>query len=219
MSEPKDGDPQLKAQSLMSSRGTVVVPRAVRQALGLQPGDWVEFVQTSQGVVVRPGRRAMQGVAFDVGVETLIMPRQGPIADVPVGSIAPRTDVLPLVLIVDDSAVVRKVAQRLLERAGLQCVLATDGVDALAQLQRLTPHAMLVDIEMPRMDGLTFTRTVRATPFLAHIPIIIISSHVDEGHQRAARELGVEVYLGKPYDERELVEHVRRFVRQSVPSL
>jgi AbrB family looped-hinge helix DNA binding protein len=207
----------------VSSRGTVVIPRAVRQALGLRPGDWVEFVSTPSGIVMKPGRRAVPRNEFDVGGETVpvsepvMRPPMRPAAPA-VGSIAPRTDKLPLVLVVDDSAVVRKVAQRLLERAGLEVVLATDGVDALAQLQRLTPHAMLVDIEMPRMDGLTFTRTVRATPFLAHIPIIIISSHVDAAHRDAARDLGVEVYLGKPYEERELVEHVRRFVRLAVPS-
>lgn len=119
---------------------------------------------------------------------------------------------VPAILVVDDSAVVRKVAQRLMEREGWECVLASDGLDALGQLQHSTPSVMLVDIEMPRMDGLTFAREVRRTPHLTHVPIIVISSYTYDEYRETAQALGIDVYLSKPYDARELVSHVRRFI-------
>ena len=128
----------------------------------------------------------------------------------------PDYEALPTVMVVDDSATVRKVAQRLLEREGYQVVLASDGVDALKQLQALTPHLMLVDIEMPRMDGFEFSRAVRASRQLRHVPIIIISSYVDEPHRATARAIGVDEYLGKPYEASELLAHVRALLARAM---
>jgi len=106
-----------------------------------------------------------------------------------------------VIMVVDDSLTVRRVTQRLLEREGYQVVLAKDGVDALEQLQGLTPSLMLVDIEMPRMDGFDLTRNVRDDMRTSAIPIIMITSRSADKHRNYALELGVDAYLGKPFQE------------------
>ena len=116
----------------------------------------------------------------------------------------------PVIMVVDDSLTVRKITSRLLTREGFHVVTAKDGVDALQQLQEIKPAVMLVDIEMPRMDGFEFTRTIRATPETRNIPIVMITSRTAEKHRKAAFDLGVNVFLGKPFQEDELLEHVRR---------
>jgi chemosensory pili system protein ChpA (sensor histidine kinase/response regulator) len=113
---------------------------------------------------------------------------------------------LPTVMVVDDSLTVRRVTQRLLSREGYQVVLAKDGVDALEQLQDYAPDVMLVDIEMPRMDGFDLTRHVRGDERLKHIPIVMITSRTANKHRDHALALGVDEYLGKPYQEDELLE-------------
>ena len=119
---------------------------------------------------------------------------------------------LPTVMVVDDSLTVRRVTQRLLSREGYQVVLAKDGVDALEQMRDFLPDAMLVDIEMPRMDGFDLTRNIRADDRHRHIPIIMITSRTAEKHRQHAAELGVDAYLGKPYQEDELLELLARHV-------
>jgi chemosensory pili system protein ChpA (sensor histidine kinase/response regulator) len=121
----------------------------------------------------------------------------------------------PLVMIVDDSLTVRKITSRLLTREGFEIVTAKDGLDALQVLGEQLPDVILLDIEMPRMDGFEFTKTVRADPKLAHIPIIMITSRTAEKHRSRAKELGVEVYLGKPYQEEELLRNLRELLALS----
>ena len=113
-----------------------------------------------------------------------------------------------LVMVVDDSLTVRKITTRLLEREGYQVVTAKDGVEALELLRETLPAVMLVDIEMPRMDGFDLTRNVRADPRTQDIPIIIISSRTADKHRNQAAALGVNVFLGKPFQEAELLEHI-----------
>lgn len=124
----------------------------------------------------------------------------------------------PIVMVVDDSLTVRKVTQRLLTRSGYQAVLARDGVDALRQLQEITPDAMLVDIEMPHMDGFDLTRNVRADERIGRTPIIMITSRTADKHRRYAAEIGVNVYLGKPYNEEELLQHLRTLIGERAPA-
>jgi chemosensory pili system protein ChpA (sensor histidine kinase/response regulator) len=114
----------------------------------------------------------------------------------------------PVIMVVDDSLTVRKITSRLLEREGYQVITAKDGLDALEQLRETLPDVMLVDIEMPRMDGFDLTRNVRGDPRTADIPIIIISSRTAEKHRAQAAALGVNVFLGKPFQEAELLEHI-----------
>jgi len=119
---------------------------------------------------------------------------------------------IPTVMIVDDSLTVRKITGRLLAREGYHVLTAKDGVDAVEQLQEAMPDVMLVDIEMPRMDGFDLTRAVRGDPRLRHIPIIMITSRTAERHRAYAKEIGVNVYLGKPYQEEELLGNIAAFV-------
>ena len=122
-----------------------------------------------------------------------------------------------IVMVVDDSLTVRRVTQRLLTREGYQVVVAKDGVDALERLQSITPDVMLVDIEMPRMDGFDLTRNVRNDERTKHIPIIMITSRTASKHRNYALELGVNEYLGKPYQEDVLLSLIAGFVNKEVP--
>jgi chemosensory pili system protein ChpA (sensor histidine kinase/response regulator) len=115
-------------------------------------------------------------------------------------------------MVVDDSLTVRRVTQRLLSREGYKVLLAKDGVDALEQLQTVQPDVMLVDIEMPRMDGFDLTRNVRSDARTRHIPIIMITSRTASKHRNLAMELGVNEYLGKPYQDEELLRLLSGFV-------
>jgi chemosensory pili system protein ChpA (sensor histidine kinase/response regulator) len=118
----------------------------------------------------------------------------------------------PTIMVVDDSVTVRKVTQRLLHREGYQVILAKDGVDALRLLEDTIPDVMLVDIEMPRMDGFDLTKTLRGTDRLHGIPVIMITSRTGDKHRNTAMQLGVDEFLGKPYAEDELLSHIGRFV-------
>ncbi|GAB1392067.1 hypothetical protein MASR1M60_02300 [Rhodocyclaceae bacterium] len=109
------------------------------------------------------------------------------------------------VMVVDDSLTVRKITSRLLQRAGYRVTTAKDGEDALAQIAQQRPDVILADIEMPRMDGFELVRHLRADPQLAHLPVIMITSRIADKHRQVALELGVRHYLGKPYDEDELL--------------
>jgi chemosensory pili system protein ChpA (sensor histidine kinase/response regulator) len=115
-------------------------------------------------------------------------------------------------LVVDDSITVRRVTQRLLERNGMKVMTAKDGVDALSILQEHVPDVILLDIEMPRMDGYELAQHVRADTRLAHIPIVMITSRVGEKHRARAIELGVNDYLGKPYQEHQLLDAIEPLV-------
>ena len=112
------------------------------------------------------------------------------------------------VMVVDDSITVRKVTTRLLERHHMNVVTAKDGVEAVALLQETRPDVMLLDIEMPRMDGFELARHVRNSVETARVPIIMITSRSGEKHRERANAIGVQRYLGKPYQEDELVDAI-----------
>jgi chemosensory pili system protein ChpA (sensor histidine kinase/response regulator) len=117
------------------------------------------------------------------------------------------------VMVVDDSLTVRKITGRLLARQGYTVVTAKDGVDALEQLTEMRPDVMLVDIEMPRMDGFELSRNIRADGMLKTIPIIMITSRSADKHRNHAKEIGVNHYMGKPYDEEELLATIAQYAK------
>ena len=121
---------------------------------------------------------------------------------------APARPALPKVMVVDDSITVRRVMERLLTRNGMQVVLARDGVEALALLEGALPAVLLLDIEMPRMEGFELARALRDDPRTASLPIIMITSRTGGKHAERARDIGVQGYLGKPFQEEELLELV-----------
>jgi chemosensory pili system protein ChpA (sensor histidine kinase/response regulator) len=77
---------------------------------------------------------------------------------------------------------------------------------------------MLSDIEMPRMDGFDLVRNVRGDTRLHDLPVIMITSRIAQKHREHAQELGVDHYLGKPYDEEALLALVRSYVKATVPA-
>lgn len=117
----------------------------------------------------------------------------------------------PTVLVVDDSLTVRKITSRLLEREGYKALTAKDGLDALTILADANPDVILLDIEMPRMDGFEFTKTIKADSRQSHIPIIMITSRTAEKHRSHAMELGVNEYVGKPYQDENLMALVAKY--------
>ncbi len=127
-------------------------------------------------------------------------------------SVRPTRDERIFALVVDDSITVRRVTQRLLERNGMRVLTAKDGVEAMALLQEHVPDVILLDIEMPRMDGYEVAAHVRNDPRLADVPIIMITSRVGEKHRARAIELGVDDYLGKPYQESQLLDAIEPLV-------
>ena len=115
-------------------------------------------------------------------------------------------------MVVDDSLTVRKITSRLLTREGYEVLLAKDGVDALDQLREVVPDVILSDIEMPRMDGFELLRNIRGDARLAAIPVIMITSRTAEKHRNLALEIGASDYLGKPYDEEQLLALIARYI-------
>ncbi|MCH7853008.1 MAG: Hpt domain-containing protein [Proteobacteria bacterium] len=124
------------------------------------------------------------------------------------------TDSRPLAMVVDDSITVRRVMERFLERNGLRVVTARDGLDAISVLRDHKPDIILLDIEMPRMDGYEFASHVRNDERISDVPIIMITSRVGDKHRARAIEIGVNDYLGKPYQDAKLLDAVTRLLEE-----
>lgn len=139
----------------------------------------------------------------DAGTGLVVVQHGEPVAGEPE---APPVKKQPTILVVDDSLTVRKITSRLLAREGYQVDVAKDGVDALEQLIESIPDVILSDIEMPRMDGFDLVRNIRADERLTKVPIIMITSRTADKHRKYAMEIGANHYLGKPYNEDELLE-------------
>lgn len=121
-------------------------------------------------------------------------------------------EVQPLIMVTDDSVTVRKVTTRLLERNGFEVVTAKDGMDAVAKLEERRPDLMLLDIEMPRMDGFEVASHMRHDSRFVDVPIIMITSRTGDKHRERAFEIGVNAYLGKPFQEGELLAGIRELL-------
>ena len=142
-----------------------------------------------------------------VAAESLFKPH------VPVEIVAePVVDTKKTVMVVDDSITIRKITERMLKRYGIEVVLAKDGVDATSQLQDNIPDLMLLDIEMPRMDGFEVASFVRNDRRLKDIPIIMITSRTGAKHKEKAMEIGVNQYLGKPFQEDDLLSNINEIL-------
>jgi len=159
----------------------------------------VAFERPDSGAPVTP----LATPASAMAAEAVVLPLQRP-------TVAPAPH-KPLVLVVDDSLTVRKITTRLLEREGYRALTAKDGLDALQVLADNNPDVILLDIEMPRMDGFEFAKTIKADNRQSHIPIIMITSRTAEKHRNHARELGVNEYVGKPYQDEELMALVAQY--------
>src|SRR5690606_7746640 len=115
---------------------------------------------------------------------------------------------VPLAMVVDDSGTMRKVTGRVLERNNFAVATATDGGDALERMVDAVPDLTLLDIGMPRMDGYELATQMKADPRLRNVPIVMITSRTGDKHRQRAMDIGVDRYLGKPYQEPELMRNV-----------
>ncbi len=131
-----------------------------------------------------------------------------------VATLQPAVRQRPLVLVVDDSITMRKVSSRVLEREGYEVQTAKDGLDALEHVHERLPDVILLDLEMPRMDGYEFAGYMRNDPRLRDVPIVVITSRTGEKHRNRAYELGVNRYLGKPYQESEMLTAVAELLAE-----
>ncbi|HJP39498.1 MAG TPA: response regulator [Gammaproteobacteria bacterium] len=183
----------LVADEMLDSREIVVKPVG---------GQLASIRGISGATILGDGRIVL---ILDVGALVRMLPK--PLEELET-TVEPEPE-QPLVLVVDDSITMRRVTQRLLERNNMRVVTAKDGVEAVGALQDYCPDIILLDVEMPRMDGYEFATHVRNNPGTEDIPIIMITSRVSDNHKARAIELGVNDYLGKPYQEDVLLEAMR----------
>ena len=192
----------IQVEALLGSREIVV--KSVGPQISTVPGIF-------GATILADGRVAL---ILDIGSLVRLHLTTGQAHAAPVAAAAEDKEKVT-VMVVDDSITMRKVATRLLERNGMAVVTAKDGVDAVGKLQEIVPDAMLLDIEMPRMDGYELATHVRNDERLRHIPIIMITSRTSEKHRERAFQIGVNRYLGKPYQESELLENLREVLEES----
>ncbi len=200
----------------------VVLVRAGEHSTGLV----IDELLGSREIVVKPVGPQISGIRGISGATILSDGRIVIILDINAlvraewrGRAAPalardKVDRRTFVLVVDDSITVRRVTQRLLERNGMRVLTARDGLDAVALLAEYVPDVILLDIEMPRMDGYEVAAHVRNDARLRDVPIIMITSRVGEKHRARAIELGVDDYLGKPYQDSQLIDAITALVAQ-----
>ena len=119
---------------------------------------------------------------------------------------------MPTVLIADDDPHIREVVRFALGRAGIGCVEAADGAEALRVFEQAGPDLLLLDVLMPEMDGTEVCRRVRAT---STVPILFLSSKGDEVDKIVGLEIGGDDYVTKPFSPRELVARVRAALRRT----
>ena len=193
----------IQVESMLGSREIVVKPvgpqlSTLRGITGATiMGDGQVILILDLGVLIRL-------IATTEGEDVIEVP------DKPVEKVQSK----PVVMVVDDSITVRKVTTRLLERNDYEVLTAKDGVDALSQLQEHHPNVMLLDVEMPRMDGFELATNIRNSDELKDIPIIMITSRTATKHRQRALDIGVNEYMGKPYNENDLLQNIEKLISE-----
>ncbi len=121
----------------------------------------------------------------------------------------------PVVMVVDDSLTVRTVTKNFLERYRYQVITAKDGIEALEKMDRTKPAILLLDLEMPRMDGFEVAEKIRSQAAFMHMPIIMITFCVEEAQKAKAKALGIDRFIKKPYQESDLLEMIEYFLEKN----
>ncbi len=116
------------------------------------------------------------------------------------------------ILVVEDQADNRQIIRDMLAGTDYEIVEAENGEEALAAVAKQRPDLILMDIQLPVMDGYTATRRIKADPALRSIPIIAVTSYALSGEDKKAREAGCDAYIPKPYSPRELLAKVRQYL-------
>lgn len=179
-----------------------VVAKTVGQQIAAAPG--------VAGATIQPDGRVV--LIMDLGALILELERRGLRGEAQQAPEEQRRQ--PLVMVIDDSITMRKVAERILGRAGYRVQLAKDGADGVAQLQTVRPDLVLLDIEMPRMDGFEVASFIRNDANLQSIPILMITSRSGDKHRQRAAGLEVNGYLIKPYQEQQLLGDIAQQLRE-----
>lgn len=203
----------------------LIVKNQTGQYLALQVD---EIVGSRIEVVVKPLGKQLSHISgisaatiMGDGSVMLILDLMALIRNAPARSVLeqhnkPQSSVAKRILVVDDSVTVRKVTSRFLEREGFEAQVAKDGVDAIEILQDMTPDLILLDIEMPRMDGFEVATQIRHTDRLKDIPIIMITSRTGDKHRQRALDIGVNDYMGKPFQEAQLLQKLGQLLNVEV---
>ena len=219
----------------IASIDTALIPMLLVRANDRRIALLVDGIEGSKEIVVKSVGPQISTIRWIAGATILGDGRVVLILDVPTltlvdtttaeVTVQPQVEVVeekPLIktiMVVDDSITVRKVTARLLKRQGMEVLTAKDGVDAVAQLQEMVPDLMLLDVEMPRMDGYELATQVRNNPDWKHIPIIMITSRTGTKHRDRAEKIGINRYLGKPFNETELLENINALLVESSSQL
>jgi chemosensory pili system protein ChpA (sensor histidine kinase/response regulator) len=184
-----------------------------REIVSKAVGPQVSSVQGVSGGTILPDGR----VVLILDVPALVTNRARRTAVVEATHIedtaVPLADERQTIMVVDDSITIRRITERLLDRHGFRVVTAKDGLDAMAQLQTELPATILLDIEMPRADGFEVAAFVRNNERLRDVPIIMITSRSGEKHRERAKQIGVNRYVIKPYQEDLLLAEVREVLK------
>ncbi|WP_312325219.1 Hpt domain-containing protein [Stenotrophomonas sp.] len=212
----------LVGQGQARAEGQAQVPLLLVRAGELRAAVAIDQVLGNREIVVKPVGLQIASVPGIYGATITGDGRVVVILDVaplvrryqanPLKPVAPATQAsdrqAPLVMVVDDSLTMRKVTGRILERHNFEVAVARDGIEALERLEERVPDLMLLDIEMPRMDGYELATAMRADPRYKGVPIVMITSRSGDKHRQRAFEIGVQRYLGKPYQELDLMRNV-----------
>jgi chemosensory pili system protein ChpA (sensor histidine kinase/response regulator) len=178
----------------------------VVKAVGLQVSS---VVGVSGATILADGRVV---VILDVPALAQARLRRVLTAEVRQAPVAEAEEERPLIMVVDDSITMRRVAERTLLRNGFRVSTAKDGMDAMGKLQTEYPAVMLLDIEMPRIDGFELATYMRNSEKLKSVPIIMITSRSGDKHRARAEQIGVERYMIKPYQEDQLIQSIHELL-------
>ncbi|KGM50836.1 hypothetical protein N792_03280, partial [Lysobacter concretionis Ko07 = DSM 16239] len=219
---------QLVGQGMAKAEGQLQMPVLLIRSGDLHAAVLVDQVIGNREIVVKPVGPQVASMPGIFGATIMgdgrvvvildIAPLVRRQAALPTGYIAAPVEVVesrpvPLVMVVDDSVTMRKVTGRVLERHNFEVATAKDGIDALERMVDVVPDLMLLDIEMPRMDGYELATHMKADPRLKDVPIVMITSRTGDKHRQRAMDIGVDRYLGKPYQEPELMRNVYELLR------
>jgi chemosensory pili system protein ChpA (sensor histidine kinase/response regulator) len=191
----------IQVEGILGSREVVVKP----------VGPQLSTLSGITGATIMGDGQVMLILDLGVLIRLMATTAGGEVIEVP-ATPAEKIQTKQVVMVVDDSITVRKVTTRLLERNDYEVLTAKDGVDALAQLQEHRPDVILLDVEMPRMDGFELATNVRNDAELKGIPIIMITSRTASKHRQRAMDIGVNEYMGKPYNESDLLANIENLV-------
>jgi two-component system cell cycle response regulator DivK len=118
------------------------------------------------------------------------------------------------ILVVEDQEDNRQILRDLLASSGFLMIEAHDGQQALAMARSQRPDLILMDIQLPVVDGYEATRSIKRDPELKHIPVIAVTSYALSGDEERAREAGCDAYVAKPYSTRHLLAKIGQFLEQ-----